>query len=356
MASLTSISISARKIIRYGVYTIILILILRFAFNISTAIFKILFPPKEPKPTVAFGKLPKLSFPNPEEHKLKGVSYTLEIATGGLPKLPNQAVVYFMPPIQSDIGVVEKAKKIAQSLGFNPDGKVLIESIPNLYVFEKANSPSKLTMNIVSGEFSISYNLNQNPAILRDMATSPESAINLVQSLLKGAGLLNQDLEKGPITHEFLRYEQGNFVPAISQSEANAVKVNLFRRGFESRGQDIPSITPTMPEANIWFLIVGRSRQIIAGEYHFFPIDNGKNATYPLKTAEEAFEELKNGEGFITNPKSVVGSSVTIRKVYLSYYDAGQYSEYYQPVVVFEGDNNFYGIIPAVKSEYYGKE
>jgi hypothetical protein len=111
-----------------------------------------------------------------------------------------------------------------------------------------------------------------------------------------------------------------------------------------------------MPEANVWFIVSGRSRQIISAQYRFFPIEREGSATYPIKTAEAAFEELKEGIGFITNPESTSGGSVIIRKVYLSYYDAGQYSEYYQPVIVFEGDNNFYGFVPAVIDEHYGKE
>jgi hypothetical protein len=232
MASLTSVSVSARKFIRYGIYAFILLFILRFAFNIGTDLYKRFFPPRTPEATVAFGKLPKLTLPNPDQHMAENVSYTLELAEGSLPKLTEQAVVYKMPPFVSDIEVTDNAKRTAQQLGFRPGGKVLIESIPNVYVFEKSNAPSTLTMNIISGEFSISYNTNQNPAVLRENAGTADSAIQSIRSLLDGANLLKPDLANGPSTHEFLKYELGKYVPAISQSEANLIKVNLFREAM----------------------------------------------------------------------------------------------------------------------------
>ena len=79
-------------------------------------------------------------------------------------------------------------------------------------------------------------------------------------------------------------------------------------------------------------------------------------ATYPLKTASEAWEDLKSGKGFIANLGDNNEGVLKIRRVYLAYYDAGVYTEFYQPIVVFEGDNKFTAYVPAVDSQYYGKE
>lgn len=354
MASLTQISISARKIIRYGFYLVILILILRFVFNISLNIYRKLFPPKAPEPTLAFGdRLPKLAFP--EESAIENLNYTLELPEGKLPKLADQAIIYAMPTFQTDIETVDNAKKKASKLGFNEDGKVLIESIPNVYVFEKKGTPSKLRMNIITGIFSISYNINENQSIVQEPAGQPEQIVDQVRSYLRSAGILEDDILDGPGTYELLRYEGDEFVPAISVSEANATKVNIFRHGY-GKESDIPAVTPDMPEANIWFIVSGRSRQIITGEYYYYPINTKKTATYPLKTSETAWEELKAGKAFIANLGDNPSKMITIRKVYLAYYDAGQYAEYYQPVIVFEGDNKFYAYVPGVPDEHYGEE
>jgi hypothetical protein len=107
-----------------------------------------------------------------------------------------------------------------------------------------------------------------------------------------------------------------------------------------------------MPDANVWFILAG-GKQILAAEYHYYPVEETKSGTYPTKTADTAWEELKDGKGYVVNLGDN-SEKVAIRKVYLAYYDAGQYVSHYQPVVVFEGDNNFFAYVPAVQN-YYDK-
>ena len=349
MASLTQISISSRRVIRYGIYLIILIVIGRFVFNIGTAVYKRLVPPPKPRPTTAFGKLPKLPFPQKPNPT---INYILELPEGKLPELLELTEVYSMPPFETNIKALEDASDKANSLGFKSEGKRVVENIPNVYIFEKGSLPSKLTINIITGIFSVSYNIEEDPLILRGNPPAPEESVQTARDLLRNAKLLTDDLKESPFTHQFIKYEATNFNSVSSLSEANLIKVNLFRKGY-GINDTILSVTPDMPEANVWFIISGgRGRQVIIGEYHYFPLDATKASTYPLKKSDQAFEELKNRKGFIAN----VGNNkdnVTIRKVYLAYYDAGQYQEYYQPVVVFEGDNNFYAYVPAVTDEFY---
>ncbi len=352
MASLTEVSILSRKIIRYGIYFIILLIIARFVFRIGVSVYKRIFPPPKPKPTVAFGVLPKLPFP--DKPKPPNLNFNLELATGNLPVFPEQIEVFFMPSLQTRISALDEAKTKAIALGFEAEGKILAETIPNVYIFPKKNLPSSLTMNIVTQVFSISYNIDQDPSVIQGIPPDSESAILKFKNLLARGGFLTQDINEGVATYEYLRLEQGKFVKAISLSEANFTKVNLFRKPMGS--SKYPSVTPDMPEANVWAIIAGgRDKPVIAAEYHYFPIDEQKSATYPLKSADMAWEELKQGKGYIANLGNN-NENITIRKVYLAYYDAGQYTPYYQPVVVFEGDNDFYAYVPAVTNDFYGKE
>lgn len=353
MATLTEVSIISRKVIRYSIYAIILIIIARFSINTGKDIYKKLFPPKEEPPTVAFGKLPSISFP---ERSKFDMNYALELPEGSLPTLPNQLKVYVMPEPESDIKTLDDAKTKAKNLGFNPEGKQLFETIPNVYIFPKRNEPSSLTMNIITGTFSVSYNINENSSVLNSVPPSSETSIERVYAFLRGGGIIAEDLSNGNATTKYLKTEAGKFIPAVSLSDAQLTKVNLFRKNYGANENIIP-VTPEMPEANVWFILAGgKGNQIIAGEYHYFAIDGTKSATYPLKTSEIAWEELKSGKAFIANAGGNLNSNVIIRKVYLAYYDAGQYIQYYQPVVVFEGDNDFYAYVPAITDEYYGKE
>jgi hypothetical protein len=353
MASLTQTAIISRKAIRYGVYAITFLIIARLTIKATIAIYRLIFPAPPPKPTLLFGKLTEIPFP--EKDTPSNLSFILETPEGKLPELPDQIEVFYMPPIASDIQALEKAKIKAKSLGFNPNGKPVIENVQSVYLFNKSNSPATLTMNIISGIFSINYDISSNPSVIDRIPPAPEAAITKAQSYLKKAHLLAEDLqEESSATTEFLRIEGGKFVPAISLSESDLIKVNLFRKALGKK-KNIPSVTPDMPEANVWFLYSGfGGGQLIAAEYHYFQVDLKKPATYPLKTSEIAWEELKAGRAWIANLGDNEGRRITVRRVYLAYYDAGLYTEFYQPVVVFEGDNDFLAYVPAVTSDYYG--
>ncbi len=353
MASLTEASILTRKIIRYGIYLVILLIIGRIALYFGQGFFQRFFPPEPPKATVAFGKLPKLPFP--EKTKPENLAYKLETADGNLPTFPELVPVYEMPQAQSSLQGLEAAKQKAQAMGFNPDGRLVVENVPNVYLFRKTDKPSNFTINIITGVFSISYDLASDPSVLGTIPPAPTQAVTNAQGFLGRIGLTESDLT-GEATTEFLRVDKGRFASTSSLSEAQVIKVNLFRKNYGDK-DSMRAVTPDMPEANVWAMFAGQSSEVIAAEYHYFPLDAKKSGTYPIKTADTAWQELKDGKGYIANSGDRSSSNeVVIRKVYLGYYDAGQYQAYYQPVVVFEGDGNFWAYVPAVNDDNYGAE
>ena len=352
MASLTKTAITARRIIRYTIYAIIFVIVARFVINLSISIYKRLVPPPPPKVTLTFGKLPTLPFPDqtiPED-----LTYTLETPDGKLPKFTDQLPAFEMPKVASSLGALESGKKIATGLGFNPNGRPVVENVPNIYVFTKNAIPSTLTINIITKVFSISYDLNADPTVVGGIPLVSEQAVTYIKGALANAELLSDDLSKGTATTQYLKLEGGKFISAVSPSEADAVKVNLYRKEYS---KDVPSVTPKYPnQSNVWFIVGNgvRGNQIIAGEYHYYSVNEESSGTYPVKTSDAAWDELKQGKIYLANLGDNPTHSITIRKVYLAYYDPGQYSQYLQPVVAFEGDNGFAAFVTAVGQDYYG--
>jgi len=348
MASLTQTAIITRKVIRYSLYAVVALIVGRMLLGAGIKVYRHFFPEPPPPPTVSFGKLPSLPFP--EREVPENLRFTLETPEGTLPTLPNQAKVYFMPkPTQTQLNL-DLAKETASKLGFSSEAQKVSEVI---YRFAHRRSPSTLEMNIVSGIFSISYNLEADPAPLERRPPAPEIASSLVRSYLSSADSLPEDLT-GPVIPQFLKVEEGKFTSVLSLSEADLVKLNFFRKSFDN----LPSKTPEPNEANVWFIVSGareREKQIIASEFHYFRVDEDQSATYPIKSAREAWEELAAGSGYIANLGNNSQGEITIRRVYLAYYDPGVVSEFYQPIIVFEGDRGFVGYVPAVTAEYYGE-
>lgn len=349
MASLTETAIIARKTIRYSIYGIILILIIRSSVRVGTRLYRQYFPEPPPEPTVAFGKLPELPFPDTGDYG--DYILTLETPEGSLPSFQQQAKVYFMPKASVNIRSLERAFGKASALGFITPGN---KETATIYTFTKDNSPAILNMNIVTNVFSIDYDLSQDPSLRIANAPVPGAAISSAKGYLAHAGLLEEDMS-GPDKHELLKVVEGDFVRAISLSEANFIKVNLFRKDYE----DIPSFTPSAIQGNIWFIVgpSGSSGTILVGEYHYFPISEDRAESYPLKTVQQAWEELKAGKGYVANIGENEGNAeIKIRRVYLGYYDSGIYMEFYQPIYVFEGDDEFFAYVPAIASNYYGSD
>lgn len=345
MTSLTQVSILSRKIIRYSIYTAIFIVIARYTYLIGMKIYHKYVPEPPPPPTLTFGKLSNIPFP--ENETPKNLVFTLETVDGKLPKLPEQQAVYFMPKAISTIKSLDTAKQKAANLGFDQNGMALAETV---YLFKHKSSPASLNLNIVTGLFSISYDLNSKPSILESIPPDPKTATALAKTYLSRAKSLPGDLT-GQVTNEYLKIQDGQLVSANSLSDANLTKINLYRKNYN----DLANVTKTANQANIWFMFTGAKDagdQVYAAEYHYFEIDENKSGTYPLKTSEQAWEDLKLGKAYFANVSEKSNGNIVVRKVYLAYYDPDQYTEYYQPVVVFEGDDNFAAYVPAVSSEY----
>ncbi len=348
MATLTEASIASRKGVRYTIYAIFIFMILRSLFFATISIYKKIFPPAPIPATVAFGKLSKLPFPT---FNKKALSFTLETASGDIPTFPNQSKVYFMPKISSNLLSLDFAREKAKKLGFDSDAQQSTESV---YKFYNKSSPSTLEMNIITGTFSISYDLNTDPTPLTVHPKQPEVATASIKSFLAGATLYPEDLTGQP-QHRFLKTQGGGFISALSISDANLIRIDLFRKQID----ELPAVTQNPLEGNVWFMVSGlndRNKDVIAGEYHYFPVDETQVATYPIKTGQNALQELSNGNYYPASfGTTSENDSIKIRKIYLAYYDAGVYTEFYQPVYVFEGDKDFVGYVPAVTTDYYGE-
>jgi len=348
-ASLTQTAIIARKVIRFGIYFMAFLIIGKIVFDMAIKIYKLAFPPPPPPPTVAFGKLPRLPFP--ENTGMPTFTWTIETPDGKIPSfkdLANQSKVYFMPRSSQTQLNLEEAKDTVSGLGFNPEGQAVSET---LYRFPHRSSPSSIEINIVTRIFSLNYDIAADPTILEKRPPVPEIAVSQVRNYLTRANILSEDLS-GPTKHEFLRIEGGKFISALALSDANLIKINLFRKEFDK----LPAMTLSPDEANIWFIVSGiQDKQMVAGEYHYFKVDETKFATYPIKTGQEAFDELKENKGYIAKLGQNENGNIIIRRIYLAYFDPPVPFDFYEPIIVFEGDNGFAAYVPAISSDYYGE-
>ena len=253
-----------------------------------------------------------------------------------------------MPKPSPTLTSLEEAIRNVTNLGYLSSYDQLSQT---LYRFEHRNSPSTLEYDIGTKTFSISFNLSKDSSPIDRIPPSPEVAISQIRSYISSIDLYPEDLT-GRTTHTFLKIEDENLIPALSQSDSDLLKINLFREDYD----EIPTVTPRVDESNVWFMVggaSGRERMVIAAEFHYLPIDEANSSTYPLITSEEAWQKLTEGNVHIA--KVGKEKNIVIRRIYLAHFDPKIPSDFFQPVVVFEGDDDFTAYLPAVTSDYYGE-
>ena len=299
-------------------------------------------PPVIEQPTLAFGPLPKIAFPETTVSS-SNFSYTLDTETGSLPQdTPRLIKVYSVAQLATDLLALDRAKNLAGSLGFNKTPQAILAT---QYRFNDDKNGGELIVDLDTGNFKYRRNI---AAGTRDNFEDIEDFINedyqgrIFKNFLNSKGLLKDQLKAGKTTSSYNN---------VVKKDSNLVTVNLWQESIE----DFPIVTPKFTEG----LIKGvgtndrdDANKFIALDYIFWPIDLENFGTYPIKNATEAFEEFKNGDGFIAiEPRS---SSASITKVYLGYYLDEVYANYLQPVYVFEGPG-FAGMVSAIKSEIVEK-
>ncbi|MFZ5365941.1 MAG: hypothetical protein ACOZBZ_01480 [Patescibacteria group bacterium] len=348
MATLTETAYYTRKGIKYGAIALVVFLVFRFIWGITSAYLRKIHPPPPPPPTVSFGKLPKIDFPKKEG--LPTLSFKLETIQGAVPKLDSISKVYFSVKPGATLLSLDRAKETAKKMGFSTNPQALSSKT---YRFQtQTTPPTSLDIDIITLNFKLYYDFSSDQTILTEKKLpSNDQAISEAKSFLSSAGLLAQDLSLGKAQVSYLKYQAPNLMPAISLSEADFVKVGLFREDLGG----LPILPENPKEGSITFLFSGaraREKRIVEINYNYNKIERESFATYPLKSAQTAWQELQGGKGFIASLGENTDGKITVRKVYLAYFDSPQPQNFLQPIFVFEGDRDFFAYVSAVDSKW----
>jgi len=347
MASLTETVQFLKKAAKYGLIAVVSFFIIKTGLSVGKNLWLRFNPPPPPEPTVAFGKLPPIKFP--QMQKISGLEYKLENITGSLPKLPTLMEIYPCPTQRASLLALEKTKQKVANLNFKTEPAKITDEI---YRWEKNISPyTTLEANIVNGTINFSYNwklyddLTRNPEVF-----DKQEAVQETRKYLKSAGLLKQDLEEGTYKTQFLQATGGKILPAISLSEADFIKVDIFRKNVD----EYPVLTANPDRGIVSILFSGskdKNKKVISFDYNYYPIDLTNFATYPIKTNSQLWEELEKGRAYLSSYDQKT-KNIIIRNIYLAYYDSFEKQDYLQPIIVFEGDNNFQAMLPIITDQW----
>lgn len=346
MATLTETAYYSRNLIKFGLIGAVTFLVLRGAILWGVAYWRKTHPPPPPPPTVAFGQLPRIVLPDSTQSLL---SYKLETVSGSTPNFGDRATVYFMPVKTASLLGLDRMNELAKKLEFLQDPEEL--SATRYQWAKDAPLPATLTVDIISGSFTMDANWQSDPGLLNKRRLPQETAtIEEAKDWLQNWGLLADDLKYGAATTTYLRADINDLVKAVSLSEADFVRVDLFRANIN----ELPVFTPNPNRGVVSLILSGdgaSGKRVIEINYNYFPVTYEQSATYPVQSSQEAWSQLQAGEGFVARLDKGV-TDVVVRRVVLGYYDSAIPQHYLQPIYVFEGDNNFVGYVPAVDDEW----
>lgn len=352
--TLTNITYGGRIVVKYGIAVLVLLMVGRITLNAFVAYWKATHPAPPPPPTVGFGRLPSIEFPEqPSEEK--PTEYRLETATGTLPEFGDRAKVYFLPQASASLLADQRAKSIASTFGFVFEPTVVTSE---MYRFKKSQPlESTLDLNTRTLHFSLTTDYLTRPDLLTNKSLPNNfQAVEQVKSYLKSADLLPVDVATAAGEVVYLKSLGGELAPAVSLSDADFIQVDLNRNPIDTVHR---MYTPSGYTGVISAIVSGSGQSganIVDLQYQYNPVDYSQVHTYPLRPIRAAWQLLQSGEGFIVNPGDE--EVAVIRSVSLGYYDdTNTEQEYLQPIFVFENpDSGFLGFVSALDSSYIQTE
>ena len=315
-------------------------------YKIGIAVKEYFYPTPPTPPTVSFGKLPPLDFPQ-NLFEGKKFTYTLDTLTGQLPNFPDRATIHKIIQATPNLLALERAQKNVAQVGFT--GKpIRISDIE--YVWNEQTAPSrKLQMDVLSFNLVVSSDyLNDQNILAAKNLLDEQQAKNIVQTFLSSLKNTPKDIDTEKTKTSLLTITNNSLLPATSLSNTKIIRVDYFQKEINK----LSIYYASYPLSSLHFLVGSTQNglSVVAANFPHQAVDENSSATYPIKTAEDAFVLLKEGKGYIAlSPAN--GGNINIKNVVLGYYLGDTPQKFLLPIIIFEG-NNFYAYIPAVKDEW----
>lgn len=348
--TLTQLSEYLRKYYPYAIVGALFFFILFYSIQLVLLIVESRKPvPITINPVFNQLKRPYLSEATPSGN----IKYVFDTIAGEPETATKTAKVYFLPQAETKFGYRERLYLIAKSLGFNTEasGYRLVGSLATF------NEPTqKLSIDIKNFNFEYKYSMEENKAMFESASIpSRDESVSKAVEFLQKAGRYPEELAQGKTNVLYLRYnpENNSMVFVDSNTRANVVEVDFYRPDIEAQPNTIPVVSPKYFNSQNYVLLMFHadgSYKVLRSQVKFFDRSSDQVGVYPLRTGIEAYADLKAGKGYVVSGQ--IGPRVTIKKMFLGYFDPDVYQEYLQPVYVFIGDDDFVAYVSAVSGEY----
>lgn len=358
------------------------ILLILFLFQVGMLLKNLLFPPERKPPTHLFGKLSKITFP--ENATNKPLTYTINTVTGGFPDFPDRLSVFQVFQPQPNFLNLNKTRQKVAALGFSGESLIDIPLGDAKYEWREATGMQRIIIfNTITFNFSLESNYLSSSNVLNAKSIpNKEGAITVVTNFLGQIDLFPTDIDltktRNPqktvsylTSPQLFAVEQGHIVPTTSLSNTQVIRVDLYQNdiaynlntgittltGAQQVAISLPLFYPHPPYStmNFWVASGSNRAEVMAANFvhKSISVNSDNQATYELKTPNDAYSELKDGKGYIAAyDTETTGTDISIKNIYLGYYVSDGSQQYVLPIYVFEGKNGFIAYVSAINNNW----
>ncbi|MFH1186717.1 MAG: hypothetical protein V1697_00930 [Candidatus Levyibacteriota bacterium] len=349
MPTLSQVSFETRSIAKWGGIIVGVFLLLFILFKAGVFIKETLYPTPPPPPTVGYDVLNPIIFPEQKEER--SFTYTLDTVTGTFPNFPDRAKVFTIAKAEPDLLALRKAEEKMNRADFS-EKPVLIGQ--NVYKWTTNKPfPKAISYNILTLDFNLTSSFLNNPDSVsgKGFPLETQAIIDTANGFFSNLNSFPDDIDIDKTVVDLFTIKNYVLLPATSISNAQAARVYFFQNEIDEK-----PIFYSNPKASpINTLITGgNNRPEVAEANYYYQKITEKNETYPIKTAEQAFNDLKEGNAYIAaSPQEE--NDVLIKNLYLGYYVGDEKQTYLLPIIILEGDNGFFAYVSAVTDVWINK-
>lgn len=295
-----------------------------------------------------FNKVPKFKVKTNINYPLNA-EFILDNIEGRPVTATESAKVFYLPPTSARFGYLQNIYLSAKNLGFDTEN-IKHKTEDTRAIFD--DDEKSYEVDIANFNFEYLYKFEERSDLFTVTNLPSERQIKEnAKDFLRSAGRYPEELAKGKENVVYLNYDVDlkEFKPVKKPSDANTVEVDFFRPDIDSFGM----VSPRYFNSSNFVVMTLKEKDymVIKAQIKFFEKEDKTFGIYPIKSGNQAFEDLKLGGAIIVSAGQN-SNRITIKKMFLGYFDPDFYQPYLQPVYVFLGEGGFAAYVPAILDDY----
>ncbi|PIY69547.1 hypothetical protein COY90_00115 [Candidatus Roizmanbacteria bacterium CG_4_10_14_0_8_um_filter_39_9] len=346
--TLTEVSFFSRKFAPFVILVVVVIFILFYSVKLII-LYSELNQPKIVELNPIFKEIRPVEITDATTSAT--FSYSIDTVDGEPVTATDTAKVFFLPKNQAKFGYREKMYLMAKQVGI--DTEVIKHRLENSInaIFE--DGKRRLLVDITNFNFKYEVDIVRSPELFMQNETpDKDTAQNRAIDFLKSIDRYPDDLQKGRMNVIFFKYDKESSKTAVLEdnTDANMVEIDFYRADIDQ----FPIVSPSYFNSRnyVTMVVTNNDYQVVNAQVRLFEKSDGQVGLYPVIDGKTAYKRLQAGKGFIVSGSKLTTSEISIKHMFMGYYDPDTYQEYLQPVYVFLGDNNFVAYVVALTDKY----